>query len=213
MASSKKHNKRKFSINFRVWSYNFKSDWEQIITRSARLGYDGVEIPVSAFDIDRTKLSDFLALYKIVPVISVGGTNEADLTSDNKRIFKGGMERIRTAVEFCSDLGGSIVGGPMYTAVGKLEYFSEERRKKKYEVLVKAFIELGKFARGYNVRLALEPVCRYDASILNTVEEGLKIVGCVDSHNVGLLLDTFHMNIEEKSISQAIISAGKADRI
>jgi sugar phosphate isomerase/epimerase len=59
-----------------------------------------------------------------------------------------------------------------------------------------------------NTRFALEPINRYETNLINNVESGLEFLRRVKQNNVGLLLDTFHMNIEEASITESIKRAG-----
>ena len=199
---------RKTAINFRVWSYDFQSDWKWIIENAKKLGYDALELPPFSPD---ARISEALHDSGLVPIIALGGTPEADVSSTDSAIITKGRERIMGAVDLCSKLGGSLVIGPMYSFAGKLEYFaSEHEKREKQENLAGIFADLALYADKQRVRLALEPLCRYDNSIINTVEDGLALVNSAGRENLGLLLDTFHMNIEEKSISEAIRAAGRA---
>jgi len=77
------------------------------------------------------------------------------------------------------------------------------------EWLVEAFQECCQAAAKDNVKLALEPINRYETSLINTVAEGLALIEKVDAENFGLLLDTFHMNIEEPDIYKSMQICGK----
>jgi sugar phosphate isomerase/epimerase len=68
-------------------------------------------------------------------------------------------------------------------------------------------------AAAVGVRLALEPLNRYESDIVNNAEEGLALVAEVGQESLGLLLDTFHMNIEEAQYDTAIRSAARAGRL
>ena len=67
--------------------------------------------------------------------------------------------------------------------------------------------QVAEHARAANVRLAVEPLNRFETDLVNTVEQGIRLCADVGADNVGLLLDTFHMNIEEKSLPAAITTA------
>ena len=67
--------------------------------------------------------------------------------------------------------------------------------------------ECTEFAKEYNIRLTLEPVNRYESNFINTLNEGIELIKRVGASNLGLLADTFHMNIEEVSINDSIIQA------
>ena len=67
--------------------------------------------------------------------------------------------------------------------------------------------ECTEFAKEYNTRLTLEPVNRYESNFINTLSEGVEFIKRVGTSNLGLLADTFHMNIEEVSIYDSIVQA------
>ena len=77
--------------------------------------------------------------------------------------------------------------------------------------LVAALQECCAAAAEHGVRLALEPINRYETTLINSIPQGLRLVEAVGAANMGLLADTFHMNIEEQSIEGSIRQAG--DRI
>ena len=202
----------RFAVHSRIWSFDFKSNWKEILSKTRRFGYEGIEIPVSASSMNHDKLKAALSKEpKITPIVSVGGTIKEDLSSSDPIVANGGVHLIERAICFCSEIGGSMISGPMYAAVGKLEYTTQKERHATFERLAEAFSQVACYAGERNILIALEPLCRYDTSVLNTVEEGIKLVDLISEDNVGLLLDTFHMNIEEKSLYHSIVSAG--DRI
>jgi sugar phosphate isomerase/epimerase len=77
--------------------------------------------------------------------------------------------------------------------------------------LVSALQEVCAAAAPHGVRLALEPICRYETSLVNNIAQGLELLERVDADNMGLMPDTFHMNIEEPVIEDSILACG--DRI
>ena len=200
--------KIRFSAHSRIWFYDFNSNSKTILSKVREFGYNGVEIPVQAADIDRKKLKASLEEEPaLVPIVSVGGNAEEDLSSANQAIEKNGIRLIQRAIDFCSEIGGNLICGPMYTAVGKLRYYTPSERKAVLKRMCGAFQEIAEFAEERRIEIAIEPLCRYDTSILNTVDQGFELVEMASKDNIGLLLDTFHMNIEEKSIYDSIIRA------
>ena len=124
-------------------------------------------------------------------------------------MVRNGIDYVKRCVKVSSELGGTLVCGPLYTAVGKLDYITEEDRKRAFVKMARAFKEIGDFSKDHGVKVALEPLCRYDTNLVNTTAHGIELVDLINHENIGLLLDTFHMNIEEKSISKAIMNAGR----
>ena len=66
-------------------------------------------------------------------------------------------------------------------------------------------------ARG--VRLGVEPLNRYETSVVNTAEQGLEMIAGLPAEAVGLALDTYHLNIEERDPAAAIRLAGREGRL
>ena len=85
---------------------------------------------------------------------------------------------------------------------------SEEERKRQRSYAVDNLRDLAGYAATKGIRLALEPLNRFETDFLNTVDQGVELLDEIGCDNVGFLLDTFHMNIEEKSLGQAIRRAG-----
>ncbi len=83
--------------------------------------------------------------------------------------------------------------------------------KQAEEWMIEAFKICTKKALEEGVRIAVEPLIRYETPLVNTVSQGLELIETVGAENLGLLLDTFHMNIEEPSIEESIRNCG--DRI
>ena len=168
------------------------------------LGFDiyeiGVEENPSSFDPAYVKQEADMAGIQINICGAFGP--ERDISSDDSRYRGKGMEYIRTLIDMASVFGSPYVAGPMYAATGKARMASEEERKRQRDP-VRSVDLLGIFA-GYaatkGIRLALEPLNRFETDFLNTVDQGVELLDEIGCDNVGLLLDTFHMNIEEKSL-------------
>lgn len=118
------------------------------------------------------------------------------------------MAYIRTLIDMASVLGSSYVAGPMYAATGRARLASGEERERQWAYVVGNVRELAGYAASKGVRLALEVLNRFETDFLNTVEQGNRLLDDIGCDNVGFLLDTFHMNIEEKDLGQAIRMAG-----
>ena len=94
--------------------------------------------------------------------------------------------------------------GPMYSAVGKTRMLEPRDRQKQWRRAVENIQKTAAIAADYGVELGLEPLNRFETDLVNTVAQGLQMVDDIGRPNVGLLLDTFHMNIEEKSIPDSL---------
>jgi D-psicose/D-tagatose/L-ribulose 3-epimerase len=118
------------------------------------------------------------------------------------------QEYVRYCIDALATLGGGPVAGPLYAPVGKTWKMDAAERKQRTTTLVEALKPLGDYAAERNVTLAVEPLNRFETSVLNTAEQTMEVVSAVDHPAVGVLLDTFHMNIEEKDQPAAIRLVG-----
>ena len=84
-----------------------------------------------------------------------------------------------------------------------------QEKKKQWDLAVRNLKFIAEYAEGKGIKLAIEPLNRFETDLINTVDQGLELVTRVGHKNVGLLLDSFHMNIEEKDTARAIEIAGE----
>jgi D-psicose/D-tagatose/L-ribulose 3-epimerase len=139
----------------------------------------------------------------------IGGvTPDTDLASEDRIVRKRGIKFLEEQAQAVSDMGGSLLSGVLYSSwcqrlpVGK-------DRKALTDYSVEAMREAIKAAEGCGVIFGLEVVNRFEHYMMNTAEEGVAFVEQVNSPCCKLLLDTFHMNIEEDNLREAIVKAGK----
>jgi D-psicose/D-tagatose/L-ribulose 3-epimerase len=111
-------------------------------------------------------------------------------------------------VELAAACGSPHVCGPMYSAVGKAHPHEPQERQAEWDRAVAGIRAAAERAAVHGVRLAIEPLNRYETDMVNTAEQALMLCRDVAADNVGLLLDTYHLNIEEKSVGDAIRAAG-----
>ena len=99
-------------------------------------------------------------------------------------------------------------GGPMYASVGKTRSTTEEEKKRERAFCVENLKHVSKIAHDSGITLGLEALNRFENDMINTVDQAIDLIKEVDMPSMKLLIDTFHANIEEKNISQAIRKAG-----
>ncbi|MGD0286507.1 MAG: sugar phosphate isomerase/epimerase family protein [Acidimicrobiales bacterium] len=119
-----------------------------------------------------------------------------------------GLRYLKGCIDLAADVGSPHVAGPMYSATGKARLLPAEQREQQRTWAAESLREAADYAGERGVRLAMEPLNRFETDLVNTVEQGLDLCDRIGRANVGLLLDTFHMNIEEKSFAEAMTSAG-----
>lgn len=136
-----------------------------------------------------------------------------DLASASAEAHEAGVKYLRYCVDVARDLGAPVVGGPLYGAplvfAGRAPApVDEKERTRRIDQVVSGLRKASSYAVEQGVRLALEPLNRFETDIANTTRHGLDIVEAVGSPGLGLLLDTFHMNMEDPDLGAAIRAAG-----
>ena len=188
-----------------------KGDFVNSVVKVSDWGYDGVEIairdPALVDDDDLDRLVADRGL--IVPAIGTGqawGEEGLSLTSDDPSIRTAAIDRLRSHVPLAARLDAMIILGLIrgITPAG-------QSHEQSMTFLVEAIRECATIAAETGVRFALEPLNRYETDLIHTVADGLDLIERVGADNFGLLLDTFHMNIEEPQIEESIRICG--DRI
>lgn len=133
-----------------------------------------------------------------------------DLTTDDRRIVGSTQGYLRSCINAASGIGASIVAGPMYAPTGVTGSRTADERHAAVAVVAGNLAPVLDHARDNGVRLAIEPLNRFETSLFNTVEQALELIRIVGRPELGLLLDTFHMNIEERNQPAAIRAVGKS---
>ncbi len=186
----------------------FKGDFETNLAKIARWGYEGVELAIrDPRLVDLEALAHTLSVTHLcVPAIGTGqawGEERLSFTSPHAAVRAAAVERIKSHVPLAARFGATIILGLIrgITPPG-------QSHAQSMEYLVENIRECARAAALMGVRLALEPLNRYETDLVPTVAEGLDLLERVGAHNFGLLLDTFHMNIEEPDIEESIRICG-----
>ena len=137
---------------------------------------------------------------------------QRDLASDDAAARRGGAAYLRRCVDVAAACGARIVGGPLYGTplvfAGRAPApIEESRRAARVDRVAEGLREAGAHAAGRGIRLAVEPLNRFETDFCNTARQAVELVRLVGSPAVGIMLDTFHMNMEEDDLPQAIRQA------
>jgi 5-keto-L-gluconate epimerase len=186
-----------------------KGDFEANIARIAGWGFDGVELAIrDPRLIDADTLEKVVSDHALkVPAIGTGqawGEEKLSFTSNDPAVRQAAVERIQSHIPLAKRLNAIIILGLIRgcTPPG-------QTHDKSMQYLVENLKKCAATASGQGVRFALEPINRYETDLIHTVSEGLDLLELVGADNLGLLLDTFHMNIEEPGIEQSIRLCGR----
>lgn len=186
----------------------FKGDFEANVARIAGMGYDGVELAIRDPNlVDADELLRVVSAHGLeVPAIGTGqawGEEGLSFTDPDSAVRQAAVQRVHDHVRLAARMDAVIIIGLLR---GIVKPGIEHDRAMDW--LVEALQTCAAAAKPHGVRLALEPINRYETTLINTVAQGLDLIERVGADNFGLLLDTFHMNIEEPSIEGSIRTCG-----
>lgn len=169
-------------------------------------GFDLLEVPLAApEEFDGAQVGRILSDHGVAMSASLGLTSETDLSSEDPEVSGRGEDLLRRAIDVVAAAGGEHLCGVIYSAMQK--YMTPASAAGR-AASATALGRLGEHARGAGVQLSLEIVNRYETNIVNTSRAGLGFLSEIDSDNVHLHLDTYHMNIEESGMYAPILDAG-----
>jgi 5-keto-L-gluconate epimerase len=186
----------------------FKGDLETNLRHIASLGYDGVELAIRDPKlVDLDDLEKFTrACGLTVPAIGTGqawGEEGLSFTDPDPSVRRLAIERIKSHIPGAVRFGALIIIGLIRGTVKP-----DVDPVQAMDWLVEALRECSQAAHPHNIRLVLEPINRYETALINNVAQGLELIERVEADNFGLLLDSFHMNIEEPDIVASIRRCG-----
>lgn len=173
------------------------------------MGYDAVEIPVEYPEkIDARKVKTALQRNELEAIVCGAFGPSRDLTHEDSSVHENCFQYIVQCLDLCNEWNAKFLAGPMYSAVGKARMVSPEQRKVEWERAVNNIYKVSKMAHERSLEIALEPLNRFESDLINTAEDVLRLIHDVNHPAAKVLLDGFHMAIEERNIEQAITTVG-----
>ena len=200
----------RYGINTFLFTSPFRNQSTRLFAQFKRWGFDSVEVAVEdPGQIDAQHLKAELDRHGLVAgTLCACFPSARDLrgTTQQQQACK---KYVRQLLEMMPLLECRTLIGPLYSATGRAEMVAPRERRAQWRTVARNLKEICTAARDRGCRIAMEPLNRFETDFLNTVEQGLAMINDVGRPELGLLLDTFHMNIEEKNIPAAIRRAGK----
>ena len=199
-------------IHGMVWVGGFsKSEAEKAVSNSAEAGYSLIELPpVDPKDVDVDFTRRLLEDNGLQVSATLGLDEATDVSSEDGAVVRAGRERLHQALHLVRDLGGNFLGGVIFSKLGRYTVPVTERG---WANSVESIAQLADEAADSDITIGLEVVNRYESNVLNTAEQALQFIDDVGRQNVKVHLDTYHMNIEERSFRDAIHSVHAAGRL
>ncbi len=201
----------KLGIFMNFWEKNWDADHKKYIKKVAEIGFDILEFQAQPLlEMSREHMRELVLLAEecgIELTYSLGLDRNYDVSSLDEKVRLGGVDYLKRIVERIGFMGGTLLSGVSYAGWGTPDNFNGDKRPY-WENSIKSMKEIIKTAENCGVTYCVEAVNRFETCLINTAEEALKYVDEVGSPNIGVLLDTYHMNIEENNIGDAIRLAG-----
>jgi D-psicose/D-tagatose/L-ribulose 3-epimerase len=202
-------NKINFGASTWLWQSPFTSDSTSLFPKIKNLGFDLVEIPVehpeliNALDVSKALKDNGLE----VSVCGAFGPTK-DLTHEDPKVHRQCFDYLEQCFELCNALEVKFLAGPMYSAVGKARMVSQEQRKKEWDLAVNNLQKVCVMADANGLSIALEPLNRFESDMVNTAEDVMRMVNDINHRSARVLLDGFHMTIEQQNIREAFNTVG-----
>ena len=197
----------KFAVNALIWTTEFDRRSFSLLSRLRECGFDGFEVPVfHPAKVPAKEIRQALSANNLectVCAILPAGMNPI---SDNPDIRRQTRQHLVDSIKVTADLGSTLMGGPVYAPVGHLP--GRRRSSDEWKWAVECFQSLGESLDENGITLALEPLNRFETYFLNTAADAVKLCSEIAHSRIGVLLDTFHTNIEEKDVAAAFHNTG-----
>lgn len=186
-----------------LWGFDWSPEAAMKTIASAKAaGFGLIEIPaISNAEHDWSLTRQLILEFEISASVSLALDFESDINTTNEKTSMLGEQRLLEAVEFANFIGADFVGGVTYSAMGRyLTSPSKAARENSLAVLRR----VAQRAKNFGISIGIEYVNRYESNLLNTAQTTMQFIDELDCDNVLLHLDTFHAQIEEANLNDAV---------
>lgn len=199
----------KFGVSTWLWTSPFITETIELFPKIKSMGYDAVEIPVEYPEkIDGRKVKEALQKNGLEAIVCGAFGPTRDLTNDDPAVHQNCFNYIAECFKLCNEWDTKFLAGPMYSAVGKARMVPPEQRKMEWERAVTNLRKVCRMAQDKGLMIALEPLNRFESDLINTAEDVMRLIKDINHPAAKVLLDGFHMAIEEPDLEKAITSVG-----
>lgn len=200
---------RPLGVNTWVWvSPLTDASLADIARVSARIGYEVLELPIEApGGWDPARAKEILAEHGLAArIVGAMGAGRDLLLAEHREATQAYLRR---CVDVAVALSSPTVAGPFTAQTGRVWRMDSAQRAEAISQLRTALTPVAQYAADRGITLAIEPLNRYETSLLNTVSQTMEALGPLLGNGAGLALDTYHLNIEEQDPPGAIRAAGE----
>ena len=197
----------KIGVHLALWANQWDDDVIPYADIAADLGFDGVELSLLGMTTDRIRaIRQAVEGRNLEITCTTGLRPQTDISSLDPALRATGVEYLMQSVATTAALGGHLLTGVLYAP---WNVRVQANRAQRWEHCVAGLRRVARVAEEADVTLGLEAINRFETDLVNTAAQATRLCEEVDSPAVGVLLDTFHMNMEEKHMGDAIRATGK----
>ncbi|WP_066070730.1 sugar phosphate isomerase/epimerase family protein [Neobacillus soli] len=198
----------KLGVQANAWRHQWNKDPKSIINHVKDIGFDFIEIPLMNInELDVPALKDTLKNIDLeVCTSTILVDDSVDITSCDEEVRKNGISYLKRCIDATNEMGAKFFSGIIYTKQFNRTNIFLENDLWKYSA--EGLREIAQYAGRFGINIGIEPVNRFETCLINTCEQALHLKEMVGESNLKIHLDTFHMNIEEKSLYETIKLAG-----
>lgn len=199
----------KLGVHAYAWCSEWSNNSLDAIDKAKALGLDFIEIPLMNLELfDAEAIRSKLQATGLEAVTSTLLLDESmDITSESEEIRQNGINYLKACVRAAKSIHADLFTGVIYSLFSKKSAQRPEEQIWHYSA--DALREVAVYAQDLGVQIGLEPINRYETYLINTCEQALRLKEMIGQPNVKIHLDTYHMNIEEKSFYEATKLAGQ----
>jgi sugar phosphate isomerase/epimerase len=182
--------------------------FEEKAAKAAKLGYDGIELMVrdpAGLDWPQVKTTLEQAGLEVPQVVTgeLFGADGLCLVTADEDLRARAEARTRSVIDLAAYLGAMVNIGRLR---GQLKFLGDVADP--WAIAVERLRQVIDYAAARGVKITMEPINRYETDFVKSAEEGMRLVNDLACDNFGLMLDLFHMNIEDASIEAGLRHAG-----
>jgi D-psicose/D-tagatose/L-ribulose 3-epimerase len=198
----------KFGVNTFIWTATFDRSNYDLLPRIKEHGFDGIEVPVFiAAQFAASDIREGVAKYGLECTVCSVFSQDMSFASDDAAVRRRTLTHLEECIQATAEAGAHLLAGPLYTPLGFLP--GRRRTADEFQRVVECYQAVGPVLERHDVTLAIEPLNRFETFFLNTAEDAAALCDAVGHPRVGILFDTFHANIEEKSIPDGYRKVGR----
>ena len=200
----------KYGIYYAYWEQDWQADYLPYIEKAAKLGFDCLEIactPINSYSKSKlVELRQAAADHGIFLTAGHGPSAMQNLASADPAVVKNATEFFTELLKRLEIMNIHTLGGGIYS-YWPVDYSQPIAKPGDWARSVANVRKVGRIAGECGVAYCLEALNRFEGYLINCAEECCRFVREVDEPAVRVMLDTFHMNIEESDFGAAIRSA------